>query len=131
MRRRARGFTVVELAIIISISALTVPLCFLFLRTLIARSDLASFELEAATTLRSIHEQVELDRTRAKCEVKWTLEGDALTRTSSADCGGTQVFARGVKSFERVAGGASVQVAKRLSPEQDATRTLFVPGVTP
>ncbi|MBL8909664.1 MAG: prepilin-type N-terminal cleavage/methylation domain-containing protein [Archangium sp.] len=129
--RRSRGFTIIELAIVLSISAVLVPLCFMFVRALTTRSDLATFDLEVASTLRSVHEQLELDRTRPACAVKWTLEAGALTRTASAECGGTLVLARDVKSLERIAGGASVVLVKRLAPEHEVTREIFVAGVVP
>lgn len=127
-----RGFTLVELAIVMSLSAILVPAAFMFVRHLTARAELATFELEVATTLRAVAEQVELDAARPACATaKWTLDGEALTRTASAECGGAQVFARRVRSFERVAGGAAVVFGLRVSPELTVTREVFVPGRLP
>lgn len=134
MRRAPRrGFTLVELAIVISVSAVLVPAAYQFVRSLTARADFAHFQLDAASTLRAVSEQLELDRLRVQCsgEVKWSVEGEALTRTASPACGGQQVFARGVLALEREAGGARLVLTRRVSLEVSHQVELFVPGVVP
>ncbi|MFT3711910.1 MAG: hypothetical protein QM817_30080 [Archangium sp.] len=123
MKRRA--FTTVELAICLSISALLVPACYLFIRTLQARHDRALWQLEAASSIRTLSEQRELDRVaRPECAVTYRLDGDKVVRSA---CGTELVLARHVTKFEQNASGATVAFTLRDSETQAQTFEVFIP----
>lgn len=125
-----RGFTVVELAICLSISALLVPLCFMFMRTLEARVDLAHFHLETVEAVRTLGEQLERDQA-GRCEVHYAVADSALLRQAPAECGGDQVLAKRVTRFERVPGGVELTLTLRLSEHQQRDSAFFIPLEAP
>lgn len=128
---RRRGFTMVELATCLSISALLVPLCFLFLRTLSARHERALWQLETAAAVRTLSEQRELDRGQTACAAAYELVADTVVRSASAECGGSLVLARGVSRFEQGADGVTVTFFLRTLAERTETLDVFLPGGAP
>lgn len=127
---KRRGFTLVELAIVLSITSLLVPLLWLFVRQLETTLDLASWHLESAAAVRTVSEQLEGDR-RNTCNAHYALEAGALVRSADEHCGGRVVLARGVSRFERVPGGVELTLARRLTPTLTRENAFFLPLEAP
>lgn len=129
---KTRGFTAVECAIVISISAILVPLGYLLLREVTATSEDAFFRLDVANAVRALGDQLEADAARTECEAHWRLEPDgALVRSARESCGGEQVVTRGVSRLERVADGVELTFEKALRPDRTVTVDVFLAEVMP
>ncbi|MDP2269505.1 MAG: prepilin-type N-terminal cleavage/methylation domain-containing protein [Archangium sp.] len=122
--RRARGFTAVELAVCVSISAILVPSAFLFARTLETTQRVASWHLETANAVQDLDEWFQHDALRSElaCHVEYVVTPALLLERRA--CDGTQVLARGVQRFARVHGG--VEISFVLPLREDLIRTTEV-----
>lgn len=109
--RRRRGFTLIELAIVLSISAVMVPLVFVFHRQLESAQLRAQGRLEAAAGAAAIAEELRRDTfpgsrsgphsfVRAGCEVRYRLENRVLFRRADEACGGSRPVARKVLALD-------------------------------
>ncbi|MFZ5439875.1 MAG: prepilin-type N-terminal cleavage/methylation domain-containing protein [Myxococcota bacterium] len=125
-----RGFTAIELAVCLSISAVLAPAVWLFSRSLHAPVARGQWYLESAATVRAVAEQLALDQAPA-CHARYALEEGDLVRVADASCGGRLVLARGVQRFERVTGGVELTLALRLRPDQVHEKTIFIPLEAP
>jgi prepilin-type N-terminal cleavage/methylation domain-containing protein len=125
-----RGFTLVELAICLSISALLVPLVFVFVRSLDGHVSHGQWQLEVAQAVRTVSEQLERDQA-STCHAHYALRGTDLVRAADAACGGEQVLATRVSRFERQPGGVQLDFVQVLSPERSREATFFVPLEAP
>lgn len=135
MRRRA-GFTAVELAICLSISAILVPSVFLFVRSLETTQRVARWHLETADAVQRLDEALQRDALRSAaepgalawggdCPVRYAVtEAFALERR---DCGGAQVLATGVRELRRVPGGVEVSFVLALSEDVQRHSDVFLP----
>lgn len=113
---KTRGFTLIELAICMSILALLLPLVWVFGRTLEAEHRDVVSQASSARELRALTEELRLDlRTRSlksttglvlqgagSCAlVEYALAGEVLERRAGPDCGGTRAVAAPVQSVRR------------------------------
>ena len=138
--RSERGFTLVELSIVVSIFAILLPAIFLFERSFESAALRADAALDAAAGMRSFSEELRLDlRTlhlgpedlalSGGCgTVRYTIVDGALVRDAGSECGGRRALARHVASVTRR--GALVEVVfstpvGRKNPET----TSFVLGL--
>jgi hypothetical protein len=133
MRRRA-GFTAVELAVCLSISAILVPSVFLFVRHLETTQRVARWHLETASAVQRLDEALQRDAQQGAidptaplawggaCPVQYAVNGDSALERHA--CGGTQVLATGVGEVKRVAGG--VEVTFVLALREDLLRRSAV-----
>ncbi len=122
--RRALGFTAVELAVCVSISAILVPSAFHFARSLEMTQRVASWHLETADAVQNIDEWLQHDAVRGAlaCHVDYVVTPGLILERRA--CDGAQVLASGVRRFERVPGG--VELSFVLPLREDLVRTTEV-----
>lgn len=125
-----RGFTLVELAICLSVSAVLVPLAWMFVRSLDVHVATGHWQLEVAQAVRTVAEQLERDQP-GTCHAHYALRGADLVRTADAACGGEQVLATRVSRFERAPGGVRLDFSSTLMPERARAVSFFVPLEAP
>jgi prepilin-type N-terminal cleavage/methylation domain-containing protein len=125
-----RGFTLVELAICLSVSAVLVPLAWMFARSLDAHVVSGQWQLEVSQAVRTVSEQLGRDQ-QGGCHAHYALRGTDLVRTADAACGGEQVLATRVSRFERQPGGVQLDFERALSPERAREVRFFIPLEAP
>lgn len=136
---RRSGFTMVEMAIVVSILGVLVPLEFALLRTGLNDSRQANFRVTAAEQAREVGEALQLDsRTgtlaageritftgEGPCHpVEYQLVDRLLVR---AACGGRQALARNVSSLSR--GPHTLKL--ELTEQADEAPVTFVFALEP
>ncbi len=135
-----RGFTALELAICLSISAILVPGIYLFARQLEDTERVTRWHLETAAAIERIDAEIQSDVERqplvagktvewaGPCPIRYALT-DALTleRQAGESCGGTRVLATGVQEFSRVPDGVEVVFALRLAETVTRHTSVFLP----
>jgi hypothetical protein len=149
---KARGFTALELALVLSISPLVLGGAYLLWRGFDRQHRIALFEAEAARGMRALSEDLRRDlrtlrweatglslTTRAadpagsasSCNrVEYAVDNGVLVRRGDAGCGPTRAVASSVESAVRTGGTVEVIFAARLAPD-DATRVRFLVGGLP
>lgn len=137
--KRSRGFTAVELAIVISISAILAPLLFLFARDLESLQRVAQWHLETAAAVQRIDEALRMDARsgpRADGVLAWAgpcgaryvvTETFALERQAADACGGHQVLATGVRSITPATGGVELSFVLPLRDDLSRKTEVFFP----
>lgn len=144
---RCQGFTAVELLSTLSLLALFLPIFYHFTVGQEEVNALAHWDLEVATELRTIREELQLEARGGR----WGPDGVTLTRAAageapgacatayrvtpegvllgdrSAACGGPRALARGVRSITREPGGVTVVFTRALRPEKVFTTAVFIP----
>ena len=134
---KRRGFTMVELAIVVSILALLVPLIFMVFRIGAADFEKANATLYAANQLRDLSEELRLDERNgtladsgltfagagACFPVTYRLVGSSVVREAPQACGGVRALVRDVTEFTRTNGLLTVQIA-RLPEDQPITLVM-------
>lgn len=110
-RRAASGFTLIELAMVLSITALLVPLIFAFHRQLETAQLRAQGRLDSAASIRSVVEELRRDGLSGwrsgersfragACEITYVVEEGVLFRRTTEPCGGSRAIARRVAALE-------------------------------
>lgn len=144
MRSRP-GFTLTELAIVLSLLGLLVPLVWRFALGLEDQRSIALWHLATADAVRTLSEELALlDRgsRRLAPDLAWDRQGctlrlehdpgaGAIVRNTSPECGGSQVLARGVETLLVVPGGVEVTFLLPLRPNRAERSTLFLPLEAP
>ncbi|MEW5848175.1 MAG: type II secretion system protein [Myxococcota bacterium] len=116
---RARGFTLMELMITISVASIIVPALFILLRGLEGQHRQALFALNGAEAAQVVFAQLRSDlRTRrltdgprvelrgGTCNVQYVVvEGTLVRREAGNGCGSDAPVARGIEAFVNVGGG--------------------------
>ncbi len=142
---KARGFTLLELAIVMSIVAILIPLLWLSGRTLEAEHRDALADATAAREMRALSEELRrdlrtlrwqgstglvLEGTGSCAHVEYVLTGEVLERRALESCGGTRVVAAQVQGIERTTRRLEVLFAHHAGRESEhATRFVAVlPG---
>lgn len=135
---RRRGFTMVELAIVITLLGILVPLIFMLFHVGAADFQKANATLEAADQLRDLSEELRLDlRTGTLAEAGLRIDGEGgcfpvtyrlaettLVREAPAACGGSRGLVRHVRTLERRGPLLTLQLAQL--PE-DLPLTVVLP----
>ena len=138
-----RGFTAVELAIVVSISALLVPAIYLFERNLDEHRAVGLWQLEVADQYRSLAESLQADRRAFKfassksvirfegagpcAPIEYTVsDSQTVVRRGAESCGGDSTLATHVSGLKRVPGGVAISLAFETRPEQAAKTDLFI-----
>ena len=121
-----RAFTLIELAIVLTIGALLVPMIYVIQRNLEANEWRALAKLDAAGAARAIGEELRRDtRTHTfdrgmelsgPCgRIAYVVDGDnVLMRRADVDCGGDRAIANHVGGIHRRGGLVDVTIVHRL-----------------
>lgn len=135
---KRRGFTMVELAIVVTLMAILVPLVFMLFNRGAADFQKANATLEAAEQLRDLSEELRLDarngalaptgvafESAGACSpVTYRLVDASVVREAPAGCNGTRALVRHVREFVRNGSVLTVRIAQL--PEDPAI-TLVLP----
>ena len=140
---RRRGFTMVELAIVTSILALTIPGLYLFARTLEEPHAIGLWQLDVADSVRTASEELRADARTARllpgddlrlerrgpCSpVAYVVTpGRTLRREAPAGCEPPRTVATHVVSARRVSSGVELGFALQLRPDVEHRRVVFLP----
>jgi prepilin-type N-terminal cleavage/methylation domain-containing protein len=141
----ARGFTLVELAIVLSIGGLLAPLVWMSGRSLEAEHRDSLGRAAASREMRALSEELRRDlRTLrwqgaeglvlvgpAPCDrVEYTLAGEVLERRAPEACGGARVVAAPVRRIARAASRLEVVFAHHAGRdlERDTPFVAIVPA---
>ena len=116
-----RGFTAVELAVVLSISAVLTPLVYQTHRRFEQSGELARFHLDSALMLRDLREEARAD---GRCDARYELRESALWRSG---CGVERVVATRVRTFEQRPEALVVTRFYAFSPDEERFDTLVVP----
>jgi len=143
MTHSRRGFTLMELAICLTILAIVVPMLYAFGRNMEDRTALGLASLETADSTRTIAETLRLDArgarwtdatavqlTRASgCTVAYSVQDGVLTRNATEGCEGPPALASRVESITRVPGGVEVvfRQARRPGPTEGTRVAVRIP----
>ena len=131
-----RGFTLVELAVCMTLLAILAPLLYSYALGIEDRFAAGRWHLQAADQLHTVADRLQADARRGalmesavqfrheECVVDYRLEDNALVRASS--CDGTQTLARGVTALARKANGAEVTFTHRLRQDRALSRSFFI-----
>lgn len=118
---KARGFTLIEISVVISISALLIPLIFLLGREVTEQYRRTQFELEVARATRTFSEELALDLRTMK-----RAEGDGLVLLSSGACKQVRWFVSDADALLRAACGETRAVAKSVSGLKPVSDGIWV-----
>lgn len=137
-----RGFTVVELAIVLSISALLVPLVFLTARSWDEHRAAGLRQVAVADEVRSLGEAVRADRRALKFAGKGSLtlqgkgpcspveyavtDAQTLVRRAPAACGGETALATHVTALAHAPGGLAVTFGFEVRPGTVVPTDVFI-----
>ena len=138
----SRGFTLVELAIVLAIFSILTPLTFMASRVLLENYRRAAFDLEVAQAARTVSEELRLDaramrlqsfeqvvfKGPGKCdEATWSVTAaHALIRTPKAGCGEQRAVAKSVSKVTARSGGVLITFSLPLRAELSHDVPLFV-----
>lgn len=141
-----RGFTLIELSVVLAVTALAVPLALMFHRQYEAAQLTALAQVEAAEGMRALSEELRRDlrvlqwsdekslslvSTGACKDITYELTPEhVLIRKAGAGCGPARPVARDVRSIARDGQGLVVTFARRVRGP-DEVATTFRLGLTP
>jgi len=139
-----RGFTLMELAICLSIAALLLPLLFLHGRNISESHERALFQSEATAALRTVSEELRRDahghRLAAQgpvrfeghgCTIDYVVRDRVLSREATDACGGRRALAREVVELERAPHGLVLRLSRPLRPDLSADFSGLIAEVAP
>ena len=137
-----RGFTLIELAVSLTLLSLFVPIAFMAGRSLQEAQFEAVAEVEAAAAMRSVSEELRRDlktmgwpddgalrlEGAGECpEVEYVLtEARVLERQGQAGCGPVRAIAANVRSVQRERGGVRVVFSRRVSATRERVDSYFM-----
>ena len=134
-----RGFTAMELAIVVTISAVLVPLVWSFSAGLEDQAALAQWRIDVADSVRTVTEELRLDARLGPptaavgfaspgCTATYAVTEAGLIRRG---CGPDRGLAPWVASIEWAPGGVALRFERRLRPQRVRAVTVFVPVEAP
>ncbi len=146
---RRRGFTLVELAVCLSLLGLVTPLIYAFGRSVEDRLSIGLWHLDVADGVRDVADALREDArggtavagqgvgfVRGDCAVVYQVDdAEVLVRRSS--CGGELGLSRGVSAMVWTAGGVALTHTFRQRPGATLQTVFFIPvdgapaGVSP
>ena len=147
--KRSAGFTLIEMAITLSITAVIVPGVYLWWRAAEKGLNEAAAQLESADAARTVSEELRRDLLtlswkdagavvltgKAPCaEVRYEVADGVLHRRAPGSCGGgDRAIARHVESLRRTTWGVEMTFARRLgaSSEPFSVTVQFAGGEAP
>ena len=135
---RRRGFTVIELAICLTLMTILVPLVYGLMRNFENEIYRAAAEAESAQAMRAVSEEVRRDLQALELReggagmelvgacgsVQYAVEGDVLFRRASAACGGDRPVARRVQGLTREPRALVVTFGRPMRPELPAVSSF-------
>lgn len=121
-----RGFTMVELAIVVTLLTILVPLIFMLFHLGAADFQKANATLDAADQVRDLSEELRLDARNGQlaatglvfegagaCSpVTYRLVATSVVREAPVACGGTRALVRNVTALERAGSLVTVRIAQ-------------------
>jgi len=142
---RARGFTLAEMAIVLSCAAILLPIVYGLGRHLEDQSELARWELGAARAARTVSEELRRDAAlgvpvagepgawaMGPCKVRYRVDAESvLIREGGPGCGADRGLARDVEALRPVPGGWELLFVRRLRPSQARRLVVFLPWGAP
>lgn len=140
-----RGFTAVELAIVLSVAAVLVPVVYGFVAHTEDQTQLGHWHLDSAVGLRTAAEELGLDARRGEaldgdevgfqvggCAVRYRVnDASSLVRDAPEACGGPRGLATSVESVAWGRGGVELVFARTLRPGRVHRTTAFIPVSRP
>ena len=136
-RSRRDGFTLVELAICLSLLTILVPLMYSYALGIEDRFSLGMWHLRTADQVRTVSESLQRDQqagtlqdgsvrfTHRGCTIDYRLTEDVLIREDS--CGGSQALARGVTALNRLPDGVALRFTQALRAERAQHTQIIIP----
>jgi prepilin-type N-terminal cleavage/methylation domain-containing protein len=139
-----RGFTLLELAIVLSIFTVVVPAGYLLARGLSTESEFAQHQLTVADATRAVSEELRRDAhlgalsgttgltitsTGACSPVLWRVTEDQVLRREepeTAGCGGVRALARRVRSLTREGQTVRLEFEFPVSPDDTRVTTTVI-----
>ena len=139
-----RGFTLIELAVVLSVAAILVPLVWILGTQVVDQVTLGRWQLDAAEGVRTVAEELRVDAREGTptaeqvgfrvgtCDVRYVVTGaSALVRQATADCGGSRGLSRRVESIAWSPGGVDITFARTIRPRRVHRTTVFIPVAGP
>ena len=138
MRRTTHrgGFTLVELAVCLTLLAILVPMVYAYALGIDDRFDVGTWHLQTADQVHTVSEALHADGRVARlmddavqfrhhdCVIDYRVADDALQRVDS--CGGTQTLARGVTGISRQPAGVEVVFTRHLRQGRSQRSAIFI-----
>jgi prepilin-type N-terminal cleavage/methylation domain-containing protein len=142
MTRLARGFTMIELAIVLTITAVIIPGIYLWWRAAERGLFEAVAQIESADAARTVSEELRRDllllswkdaetlalQGKACAEVRYEIEQSVLHRRAGAKCGGDRALARRVESLTRTPWGVELTFARNVGANEPYRVRVLVAG---
>lgn len=136
-----RGFTLLELAIVLTIGTILIPLLWQFGAYMQAQQELATFELDVAEAIPTLAEELRADGrslsagdgggvafARDGCTVAYEVNAEAvLVRRGAGTCPSERGLSRRVESIAWTEGGVDVVFARALRPHRVQRIPIFLP----
>jgi len=136
-----RGFTLLELVIVLSLGVILVPIMYSFGSYMDEQRALATFHLDVADGTRTIAEELRADARTSKvmagegigflrghCEIRYVVNEDSVLVRRAADaCGGARGLSHRVESIVGSRGGVDVTFARAMRPDRAVRTTIFIP----
>ncbi len=139
-----RGFSLVELAVVLTLTAVLLPAVYVFSRTMEDRTARGLWHLEVADGVRAVAEELRRDAHTGEilpggglaftvdgCEIRYQVEHTVLVRQASDACGGDRGLATRVQTLRRVPGGLELVFVRALRADRPHRSTVFLPLETP
>ncbi|MFH1467955.1 MAG: hypothetical protein ABIO70_26450 [Pseudomonadota bacterium] len=139
-----RGFTIMEMAINLSILGLLLPLIYAGALALEETHAIALWHLQTAAELRTVADELHRDVrwgrpladeplgwSRDDCAVRYRLEAGAVLRVGEGSCEGRQALATGVTALRREVDGVVIEKGLPLRPGLTQRDRVFIPLETP
>lgn len=136
---RRRGFTLLELAICVSLLGILVPTTYAFIRTFEDRLYRASAVAESARSARAFSEELRRDLQTMQAQagdrlvlqgacgtVEYAVVDGVLLRKASAACGGDRPIARQAQALTREARAAVLTFGRPMRPGLPAESSFRV-----
>lgn len=141
--RRRSGFSLVELALVLSILVIVSPLVWITVRRVEGRADDALWRLQIADSAGTVAGSIALDGRRGRsqpdalvwqldgCRVRYRVDDGALWRAGEGGCQAEQVLARDVQALDREEGGLRLVFARSVRQGEEQRVEFFLPEVSP